>query len=180
LHYESKLIIYTEEELKNQKNEHVFAVHRNNESIDHSALEEVLTYFKQNPEMINEPINNNGDTIFHELVTNRFSNEIEKFIKIKDANLDIKNLDGKTPLSKSCRGGNIEPATILLQYGANPNISENDGYNPRTAIETAPENYAVHKLQGVLKANLSKYGDRPTTENKLSTATGFNSQEQSK
>ncbi|MGV9377155.1 ankyrin repeat domain-containing protein [Nonomuraea sp. NPDC003707] len=61
----------------------------------------------------------------------------ELLIATKRVDLDSRDKDGVSPLHYASRHGHIDPVRLLLEAGANPNITENYGFTP---LHEAAEN----------------------------------------
>ncbi len=74
--------------------------------------------------------------------------ELEKLLKIKNINVDIKNIEGMTPLMISAKLGHIKCVELLLINNANPNIRN---YKRDTALHCA-----INHLQPILCIDIVK------------------------
>src|SRR5712691_2456612 len=52
----------------------------------------------------------------------------------KGVNVNIKDADGRTPLTEAAWNGHTETIKLLLEHGADPNVKKNDG---ETALSLA-------------------------------------------
>jgi ankyrin repeat protein len=68
--------------------------------------------------------------------------------------VNAQNIHGVTPLQKACYHNNIDAAALLLTYGANPKLQENNGY---TAFDYATSK----KLRELLTHHASEHDDVP-------------------
>ena len=61
-----------------------------------------------------------------------WTNEIKviKLLLDKGANINIRDVDGNTPIISACGYGSIDIAKLLLEHGANINDKNNEGYTP--------------------------------------------------
>ena len=57
--------------------------------------------------------------------------EVERFLKQHSENVDVNqyNLDGQTPLHEACQMGDLATVKVLLQFGANPHLTNRDGFS---------------------------------------------------
>jgi ankyrin repeat protein len=64
------------------------------------------------------------------LVAYRNDVKVAELLLTKDANVNCKNICGKTPLLIAVQNRNMEVAEVLLAYGANVNIPDFRGNSP--------------------------------------------------
>ena len=68
-----------------------------------------------------------GDTCLHIAVREQCNKETLQAIVYHGADVNAANKENRTSLMVSCMNGNIDSANVLLNAGANPNISDADG-----------------------------------------------------
>ena len=82
---------------------------------------------------------------------------------------DTKGVSGDIPLCQAVRAGHVKIVALLLQYGANPDLQDNDG---NTALHYAILNSCVAMLKSLRDDNfaiarqLLSYNANPLIENK--------------
>ena len=82
---------------------------------------------KHLPSFLNVELQNE----FHELMRGCKLDDVERFLKQHSENIDINRFspEGQTPLHEACQNGNLEATKILLQFGANPYLTNRDGFS---------------------------------------------------
>ncbi|MGI5207652.1 ankyrin repeat domain-containing protein [Spirillospora sp. CA-108201] len=73
----------------------------------------------------------------------------ELLIATKQVDLDSRDKDGVSPLHYASRHGHLDPVRLLLQAGANPDITENYGFTP---LHEAAENGHAEVTRALLMA----------------------------
>ncbi|QKG22982.1 ankyrin repeat domain-containing protein [Actinomadura verrucosospora] len=73
----------------------------------------------------------------------------ELLIATKQVDLDSRDKDGVSPLHYAARHGHADPVRLLLEAGANPNITENYGFTP---LHEAAENGHAEVVRALLTA----------------------------
>ncbi len=106
-------------------------------------------------------INDEGDTIVHSAI---FSGKVERVkLVITDTNININNKDEVTPLLLSCSLAYEGIAIELLNLGANPNCSDNNGLQAiHIASQEGMENLVLKLLNvGASCYSKTKNGNLP-------------------
>jgi hypothetical protein len=100
---------------------------------------------------INKNINKLGWTFLHAAVKFRRVEVVEKLIEL-NANQDIQDYSGQTPLLIAVESGQIDIVELLLKNGANVNIANNNGENPLSLAKKIE----LNKISEVLLKNGAK------------------------
>ncbi|MEV5708729.1 ankyrin repeat domain-containing protein [Actinoallomurus sp. NPDC052274] len=79
----------------------------------------------------------------------------ELLIATKQVDLDSRDKAGVSPLHYASRHGHIDPVRLLLEAGANPNITENYGFTP---LHEAAENGHAEVTRALLTAGADPGG----------------------
>ncbi|MEV4002295.1 ankyrin repeat domain-containing protein [Actinomadura sp. NPDC049753] len=79
----------------------------------------------------------------------------ELLIATKRVDLDSRDKDGVSPLHYASRHGHLDPVRLLLEAGANPNITESYGFTP---LHEAAENGHVEVVRALLTAGADPGG----------------------
>ena len=66
--------------------------------------------------------------LIHKSILNDDIQTLTKLLQIPD-NIDKRDNNGNTPLMYACTRGNISLVSLLLEYGANPSLKNNNGWN---------------------------------------------------
>jgi ankyrin repeat protein len=69
-------------------------------------------------------------TVLHKCVLGFIVRNIEVELSLSTADIDTRDVHGRTPLSWACNRCDAHAAWQLLQFGADPNIADNEGYSP--------------------------------------------------
>ncbi len=75
--------------------------------------------------------------------------------------IDVRNIEGRTPLIEAVLSMDIDWCRFLLNHGANPNIGDVDGVTPLCYCETLPEG----KIKNYIKNLLIRSGAQTFCEN---------------
>ncbi|AFN57044.1 ankyrin repeat protein [Zymomonas mobilis] len=95
---------------------------------DHDTTQ-ITTLVDRQPSIIDSKDYNTGDTALH-LTTKGRDNAWLAYFLYKRARVDAKNKAGQTPLMVATQIGWADGAQLLLEGGADPNITDNSGQTP--------------------------------------------------
>jgi hypothetical protein len=73
------------------------------------------------PIMMNVKLGERGLTQLHHCARNGFTTSVKRLLSIRNINVNVKDVDGRTPLHDAVLNGHIEIARLLLQNGAEVN-----------------------------------------------------------
>lgn len=90
------------------------------ESLDLKTISETI---EKNPGIINKPEGQLGWTYLYKAVVLE-NYDLCEFLLEKNANPNIQNPDGESPLHQAVESGNNKIINLLLENGANPNIQQ--------------------------------------------------------
>jgi hypothetical protein len=76
------------------------------------------------PIMMNVKLGRWGKTQLHHCAENGFTTSVIRLLSIRNINVNVKDVDGWTPLHDAARNGHIEIARLLLQNGAKVNAKD--------------------------------------------------------
>jgi hypothetical protein len=82
------------------------------------------------PIMMNVKLGRYGRTQLHHCVENGFTTSVKRLLSIRNINVNVKAVNGSTPLHDAALKGHIEIARLLLQSGAEVNVRKNGGSTP--------------------------------------------------
>ncbi|QQP35541.1 Notch-regulated ankyrin repeat-containing protein B, partial [Caligus rogercresseyi] len=70
--------------------------------------------------------------LFEETLSNAKIEEVSEFLTRYSEFIDINAYDeeGQTPLQRSCQVGALPLVKLLIQYGANPGMTNREGWSP--------------------------------------------------
>lgn len=69
-------------------------------------------------------------TVLHKSVLGFIERSLEVELSISTADINTRDVHGRTPLSWACKRCDIHATRQLLKFGADPNIADNEGYSP--------------------------------------------------
>ena len=82
------------------------------------------------PIMMNVTLGRYGRTQLHHCVRNGLTYSVKRLLSIRNINVNVKDVNGDTPLHYAAANGHVEIARLLLQNGAEVNAKGNDGWTP--------------------------------------------------
>jgi hypothetical protein len=82
------------------------------------------------PIMMNVTLGRYGRTQLHHCAKNGLIYSVNRLLSIRNINVNMKNVNGWTPLHEAAFKGHIEIARLLLQNGAEVNAKGNGGWTP--------------------------------------------------
>ena len=108
---------------------------------DESSVSELQTHFKSaaicpNPKLVN------GTTVLHSAASLGHDNLVKLLIIKLQANPNIADNNGRTPLIVASKKGNDGIVSTLLQAGADPNIADYNGRTPLIYIAGSENGHA--------------------------------------
>jgi hypothetical protein len=77
------------------------------------------------PIMMNVKLGRRGRTQLHHCAMNGLTSSVKRLLSIRNINVNVKDLYGKTPLHEAAINGHVEIARLLLQNGAEVNAKNN-------------------------------------------------------
>ncbi|MFT8736702.1 MAG: ankyrin repeat domain-containing protein [Zymomonas mobilis] len=95
---------------------------------DHDT-NQITTLVDQQPSIVNSKDYSSGDTALHLAVKGRDNPWLAYFL-YKRTRVDVKNKAGQTPLMLATQIGWDDGAQLLLESGADPNLTDNSGQTP--------------------------------------------------
>ncbi len=99
------------------------------EAIESNDINTARQIIESNPNLVNSPIGSDGGTcLLWASVTNH--KEIVELLLNHDANPNIQDNEGFTPLHAAIENNCIGIVSLLLSRGANPNLQNNEGITP--------------------------------------------------
>ena len=103
-------------------------------TLNNSETDEIALLIKWGAN-VNEKMTSNGNTALHQIFENneRYYEEAINVFLLGNADPNIRNLDGKTPLYLAAATGKKSALELLLENNGNPNIEDNQGHTPLTA-----------------------------------------------
>lgn len=93
---------------------------------NHTDIVEILIKHGVN---LNEPNSNNGVTALHAAVESGHTEMVELLLQYQ-ANPDLQNTNGWTPVKLAARKGDQKTVELLINKGADPNIPDKEGFTP--------------------------------------------------
>ena len=97
---------------------------KNNCFTDSLDTENIIKLLKDKPYLLNQPQDKFGLTILYRAVVNKNYNLCEYLLEY-NADPNIKNVNGETPLHQAIDIENNKIINLLLEKGANPNATTN-------------------------------------------------------
>lgn len=82
------------------------------------------------PNLLNHPINANGETILHAIACEALNSMPLELLLSRGANPNVTTVDGHTPLHFAVLGKQIMSIRSLIQWGAHPNATNIAGHTP--------------------------------------------------
>jgi hypothetical protein len=82
------------------------------------------------PIMMNVKLGRRGRTQLHHCAINGLTTSVKRLLSIRNINVNVKDVDGWTPLHWTTRNGHVEIARLLLQNGAVVNARSHGGNTP--------------------------------------------------
>jgi ankyrin repeat protein len=80
--------------------------------------------------MMNVKLGREGNTQLHYCARKGLTTSVKRILSIRNINVNVKDVYGRTPLHWAARNGRIEIARLLLQNGAEVNAKDNIGFTP--------------------------------------------------
>jgi FtsZ-binding cell division protein ZapB len=82
------------------------------------------------PIMMNVKLGRRGRTQLHFCVRKGLTSSVKRLLSIRNINVNVKNVNGSTPLHDAAWKGRVEIVRLLLQNGAEVNAKDNHGNTP--------------------------------------------------
>jgi hypothetical protein len=82
------------------------------------------------PIMMNVKLGESGETQLHHCAINGLTTSVKRLLSIRNINVNVKDVNGWTPLHYAAENGHVEIARLLLQNGADVNAKGYDGWTP--------------------------------------------------
>lgn len=123
----------------------------------------------------NEILDEQDFTIFHQIVLGFCHTELEKQFKFSYREIDLPDVNNRTPLLWAAWRGDIKKVRVLLELGADPNKKDLEGYSPLAKAAQAGHFECVRALvEGGATVNTKTVWDvhliSPTVSNGLRIA----------
>jgi hypothetical protein len=82
------------------------------------------------PIMMNVKLGRRGIAQLHHCVENGLTSSVKRLLSIRNINVNVKNVNGNTPLHYAVRNGHVEITRLLLENGAEVNVKSVGGFTP--------------------------------------------------
>jgi hypothetical protein len=82
------------------------------------------------PIMMNVKLGERGETQLHHCARKGLTTSVRRLLSIRNITVNVKDVNGETPLHWAAWKGHIEIARLLLQNGAEVNVKNNGGITP--------------------------------------------------
>jgi hypothetical protein len=82
------------------------------------------------PIMMNVKLGRRGIAQLHHCVENGLTSSVKRILSIRNINVNVKNVNGNTPLHYAVRNGHVEITRLLLENGAEVNVKSVGGFTP--------------------------------------------------
>ena len=82
------------------------------------------------PIMMNVKLGRYGETQLHHCARKGFTTSVKRLLSIRNINVNVKDVNGSTPLHYAASNGHIEIIRLLLQNGAEVNAKDDSGWTP--------------------------------------------------
>jgi hypothetical protein len=82
------------------------------------------------PIMMNVKLGRFERTQLHFCAKNGFTTSVKRLVSIRNINVNVKDVIGRTPLNDAAFNGHFEIIRLLLQNGADVNVKDDDGRTP--------------------------------------------------
>ena len=79
---------------------------------------------------MNVKLGRRGRTQLHHCAINRLTTSVKRLLSIRNINVNVKDVNGETPLHFTAWIGHVGIARLLLQNGADVNVRDTDGFTP--------------------------------------------------
>jgi hypothetical protein len=114
------------------------------------------------PIMMNVKLGERRETQLHHCAENGLTTSVKRLLSIRNINVNVKDVYGRTPLHYAAENGHIEITFLLLQNGAEVNVKSNYGNTPLHWAATQGHVDILHLLveNGADLEAQNNYGER--------------------